>query len=73
MGGDLEGQSRNAIIKLGGAGFKLIKVKLNFQVHKPGFWDMFKKRRNLDGNGVDFVIYYAVSYDTAARKFVSDC
>ena len=73
MGGDVRGQSRNAMIKLVGAGLKLLKVKLSFQMHKPGFWGMFEKQRNLDGNGVDFVIYYAFGHDAAARKFDSDC
>ena len=43
MGGEVGGQIRNAIIKLGGADFKLLKVELSFLVHKPGFWGMFKK------------------------------
>ena len=59
MGGDVEGPSRNAVINLGGAGFKLLNVKFSFQVREPGFWGMFEKQPNLDGNGVDFVIYYA--------------
>ena len=63
MGGDVGGQSRNAVIKLGGAGCKLLNVQLSFQVRKPGFWGMFEKWRSLDGNGVNFVIYYAVSHD----------
>ena len=69
MGGDVRGQSRDAVIKLGGAGCKLLDVELSFQVRKPGFWGMFEKWRNLDGEGVDFVIYYAVGHDTAAPKF----
>ena len=69
MGGDVGGQSRDAVIKLGGAGCKLLDVELSFQVREPGFWGMFEKRRNLDGNGVNFVIYYAVSHDAAAQKF----
>ena len=67
-----KGQSRIAIIKLGGAGFELLKVELSFQVHEIGFWGMFEKRRNLDGDGVDFVIYYAVGHDAAEQKFDSD-
>ena len=73
MGGNVGGQSRNAIIKLGGAGFNLRKVELSFQVHEPGFWGMFEKRLNFDGNSVDYVIYYAVGHDAAVRKFDSDC
>ena len=58
LGGDIGGQSRNSIKKLGG--FKLLKVLLSFQVHEPGFWGMFEKRQNLDVDGVDFVVYFAV-------------
>ena len=54
LGGDIGGQSRNALLKLCGAGFKLLKVELNFQVHKSGLWGMFEKRWNLDGDGVNF-------------------
>ena len=57
-----------AIIKLGGAGFKLLKVELRFQVHGPGFWGMFEKQWNLDGDSVDFVIYCAISHGAAAQK-----
>ena len=60
MWGDVGRQSRNEIVKLGGAGFTLLKVKLSFQVQEPGFWGMF-------------VIYYAIGHDAAARKFDSDC
>ena len=42
LGGDVGGQSRNPIIKLGVAGFKLLEVELSFQVHEPGFWGMLK-------------------------------
>ena len=38
-------------------------------MREPGFWGMFEKQRNLDGDGVDFVIYYAVGHDAAAQKF----
>ena len=69
MGGDVGGQSRDAVIKLGEAGCKLLNVELSFQVPEPVFWGMFEKRRNLDGDGVNFVIYYAVGHDPAARKF----
>ena len=72
QGGNVGGKSRNAIIKLGRAGFNLLKVELSFQVYEPGFRGMFEKWRNLDGNGVDFVIYFAVSHDAAAWKFDSD-
>ena len=72
LGGDFGGQSRNAIIKLGGAGFKLLKIKLNFQVHKLGFWGTFEKQQNLDGIGVDFFIYCAVGHGAAARKLDSN-
>ena len=40
-------------------------------MREPGFWGMFEKRRNLDGDGVDFVVY-AVGHDAAARNFDSD-
>ena len=39
---------------------------------EPGFWGMFEKRRNLDGEGDDFVIYCAVSHGAAAWKFDSN-
>ena len=55
----------------GGAGYKLLDVELSFQVREPGFWGMFEKRRNLDGDGVDFVVY-AVGHDATARNFDSD-
>ena len=72
MGGDVGGQSINAIIKLGGAGINLLKVELSFQVQKPDFWGMFEKRQNLDGDSFDFVIYYAIGHDAAAQRFDSD-
>ena len=50
----------------------MLKVELSFQVHEPGFWGMFEKRQNLDGDGVDFVIDCAIGYDDAARKFCCD-
>ena len=34
---------------------------------------MFEKWRNLDGDNVDFVIYYAIGHDANARKFYSNC
>ena len=34
---------------------------------------MFEKWQNLDGDSVDFVIYYAVGHDAAAWKSDSDC
>ena len=72
LGGNFGGLCRNAPIKLGGAGFKLLKVKLSFQVHEPGFWGMFEKGRNLDGDSVDIVIYCAIGHGTAALKFDSN-
>ena len=45
-----------------------LRSKLSFQVHEPGFWGMFEKQRNLDGDDVDFVIYYAGGHGAAARK-----
>ena len=71
MGRDVGGQSRDAVIKLGGAGCKLLDVELSFQVREPGLWGMFEKRRNLDGDGVDFIVY-AVGHDAAERNFDSD-
>ena len=50
---------------------ELLKVELSFQVHKPGFWGIFEKWQNLDGDGVDFVRYCAIGHGAAARKF--DC
>ena len=32
------------------AGFKLLNVELSFQVCEPGFWGMFDKRWNVDGD-----------------------
>ena len=65
----LEGKAER--IKLGGAGCNLLNVELSFQVHEPGFWGTFEKWWNLDGDSVDFVIYYAVGHGAAARKI--DC
>ena len=47
LGGVFRGLSRNAPIQLGGAGFKLLKIELSFQVHETGFWDMFEIGRIL--------------------------
>ena len=44
---------------------------LSFQVYEPGFWGVFEKRRNLDGDSVGFVIYFADGPGAAARKI--DC